>query len=77
MTFILPFEALPLKVVNVIFLFLPHPTPAVDQDQHLFWRNDLNLESAHNHGRFWFLKLKYVKGFSNLYFFVILSVSED
>ena len=75
MTFILPFEALPLKVVNIIFLFLPHPSPAVDQD--LFWRNDLNLESAHNHGRFWFLKLKYVKGFSNLYFFVILSVSED
>ena len=69
MTFILPFEALPLKVVNVIFLFLPHPTPADDQD--LFWRNDLN------HGRFWFLKQKYVKGFSNLYFFVILSVSED
>ena len=75
MTFILPFKALLLKVVKVIFLFLPHPTPADDQD--LFWRNDLNLESAHNHGRFWFLKLKYVKGFSNLYFFVILSVSED
>ena len=75
MTFILPFEALPLKVVNVIFLFLPLPTPADDQDH--FWRNDLNLESAHSSARLCLLKLKYVKGFTNLYFFVILSVSED
>ena len=77
MTFILPFEALPFKSRQRHFSFFASPHPAVDQDQHLFWRNDLNLESAHNHGRFWFLKLKYVKGFSNLYFFVILSVSED
>ena len=75
MTFILPFEAFPLKVV--ICLFLPHPSPADDQDLHLLWRNDLNLESAHKNARILFLKLKYVKGFSNLYFFVILSVSED
>ena len=57
--------------------FFAHPSPAVDQDQHLLWRNDLNLESAHKNARILFLKLKYVKGFSILYFFVILSVSED
>ena len=56
-------------------LVLPHPTPA--DDQQLLWRNDLNLESAHDNARFWVLTLKYVKGFTNLYFFVILSVSED